>query len=335
MSSISQQYSRKLKVLHLPSIGLRITKALKKRLEPIWFKRGQPAVKKKIKNMSSHSRQNIHRTAYVRIAAFMSALIIITMSGCYSDTEQTTVSTTSAAVVTSETTLPAPSPTPEPTPTPAPEPPSDDYPVVALTFDDGPSLRDTGALLDLLKQEEVAATFFVLGSQIELGRDDLVKRAWEEGHEIGNHTYSHNILSGLGADAVTEELSTTNEIIKAITGQAPAIMRPPTGAYDSDVEQISNDLGLAIVNWDWKSCPEDWNHHDNPEHIANYVIENAANGNIILLHDTNEATMASMPDMIAGLKARGFRFMTVSELLAWQGEGHPEAGSVYFSYTAE
>jgi peptidoglycan/xylan/chitin deacetylase (PgdA/CDA1 family) len=266
----------------------------------------------------------------------LTVFIIYTAAGCGAVTDQTAETTTVAITAApSETTAPAPSPTPEPTPTPAPQPPSADSPAVALTFDDGPSLRDTGALLDLLKQEKVPATFFVLGSQIELGREDLVRRAWEEGHEIGNHTFSHTILSGLGIDAVTEELSRTNDIIESITGRAPNIMRPPTGSYDSDVEKACGSLGLAIVNWDWKSCPEDWNYHDDPEHIANHVIANAANGNIILLHDTNEATMAAMPEMIAGLKARGFRFMTVSELLAWQGENHPVPGSVYFSYSVE
>lgn len=266
------------------------------------------------------------------------AMLMAALGGCMGLAE-TGPSQTDAAetttIPTQTTTATTAAPTPEPTTEPAPAPPSAEAPVVALTFDDGPSLRDTGPLLDLLAAEEVTATFFVLGNQIDLGREDIVLRAWQEGHEIANHTYSHQILSGLSAEAIRDELESTNSMIESIIGSRPTIMRPPTGAYDQNVEDITREMGLAIVNWDWISCPEDWNHHDNPEYIANHVVENAMNGHIVLLHDTNEATMASMPDMIAGLKARGFRFMTVSELLAWQGDGHPQPGEVYFSYAAE
>lgn len=271
----------------------------------------------------------------------MTALLAATLvlSGClFSAEAETAVTTTSEAVVETsavetekpiETTL-APTPTPEPEPTDLP--PSEDAPVVALTFDDGPSLRDTGKLLDLLAAEEVKATFFVLGGQIEMGREDLVKRAYDEGHEIGNHTYSHQILTTLDAAQVKQELSDTSTLIENIIGSQPTVMRPPTGAWSDEIAAVSKELGMAVVNWNWQSCPEDWNHHDDPKHISDHVIKNAQNGHIVLLHDVNEATMASMPDMIAGLKARGFRFMTVSQMLAHLGEEHPRAGGVYHTY---
>lgn len=277
----------------------------------------------------------------INIVVMMIIALIISISvsiaGCgdtsaetsYQPDETTNQVTTAAPT---STTTPTPLPTPEPTPDPALLEPSEDAPVIALTFDDGPSLRDTGKLLDLLKTEEVSATFFVLGGQVEIGREELVKRAYQEGHEIGNHTYSHQILTGLSQSEVRDELKKTSDIIKNIIGEDPTVMRPPTGAWSDEIAAISGELNMSVINWNWQSCPEDWNHHDDPEHIANHVIETAQNGHIVLLHDTNEATVAAMPAMIAGLKERGFRFMTVSQILSHLGEGHPQAGSVYHTY---
>lgn len=260
----------------------------------------------------------------------------MTLSGCLIGQTPVSSSQPSQTTPSTEPSRPAETsavPTPEPTPEPTVLAPSQDAPVIALTFDDGPSLRDTGGLLDLLAAEEVAATFFVLGNQVESGRQALVKRAYDEGHEIGNHSYSHPILTKLELDEVRNELDKSSSIIEAITGARPTIMRPPTGAWNDDIAAICADMGMAIVNWSWQSCPEDWNHHDNPEHIAEHVINTAQNGHIILLHDTNQATIAAMPQMIAGLKERGFRFMTVSQMLRFMGDGQPEAGKVYSALT--
>lgn len=271
--------------------------------------------------------------AVILISSLAGALFLTSCFGSAAteDTVPSTTETTTEAT-TSQTEPVETTAAPTPTPDPASIPPSDDAPVVALTFDDGPSLRDTGKLLDLLAAEEVAATFFVLGGQIEMGREDLVKRAFDEGHEIGNHTYSHQILTTIDTAQVRQELADTSSLIESITGSQPTVMRPPTGAWSDEIAAVSEELGMAVVNWNWQSCPEDWNHHDDPAYISDHVIETAQNGHIVLLHDVNEATMASMPDMIAGLKARGFRFMTVSQMLAHLGEGHPRAGGVYHTY---
>lgn len=214
-------------------------------------------------------------------------------------------------------------------------PPSAENPVIALTFDDGPSLRDTGKLLDLLKAEDVKATFFVLGNQIVAGRESLLKRTFDEGHEIGNHAFSHKTLKKLSAGEVSKEFSQTNDLIKKITGQQPVVARPPTGAYDDTTISVSKELGMTLVNWSYQSCPEDWNHRGEPDYIADFVIEKARNGHIVLLHDTNSTTVEAMPKMIKGLKEKGFRFMTVSELLAYGGEGEPSKDKVYFQYSAK
>lgn len=244
---------------------------------------------------------------------------------------------TAAAGMTTGTTTASPSTSAPASATtlPAGEVPSAAHPVIALTFDDGPSLRDTGKLLDLLKAEQVPATFFVLGSQIDAGRQGLVQRAFNEGHEIGNHTYSHLTLRKVSADKVRDELTKTSNLIAQLTGRKPTIARPPTGAYDDTTVAVCKELGLALVNWSYQSCPEDWNHRGEPQYIADFVVSKAANGHIVLLHDVNASTMEAMPAMIKGLKARGFRFMTVSQMLAYAGAGEPAPGKVYFQYSVK
>lgn len=254
---------------------------------------------------------------------------VMLLAGSLLTTSCSTPQSTSTAAATSTTTTTAATTAAIPTPTPELGPPSEDHPAVALTFDDGPSLLDTGTLLDLLAAENVKVTFFVLGGQIDAGRKDLLKREFAEGHEIGNHTYEHLTLKKADAKAVRDELSKASDLIEQVIGQKPTLMRPPTGAFDDTTKAVCLELGLSIVNWSWQSCPEDWNHRGEPDLIANYVIENAANGHIILLHDTNSTTVEAMPKIIKGLKERGFRFMTVSELLAYQGDGAPAPGEFY------
>lgn len=249
----------------------------------------------------------------------------------------TTTKSTAAATTTraTPTTVATTVPTTTATTVAAELPPSSENPVIALTFDDGPSLRDTGTLLDLLKAEDIKATFFVLGNQIAAGRESFVKRAFAEGHEIGNHTYSHKTVKKLSAGEVRKEFSQANDLIEGITGVKPVIARPPTGAYDDTTIAVSKELGMTLVNWSYQSCPEDWNHRGEPDYIADFVIEKARNGHIVLLHDTNSTTVEAMPKMIKGLKEKGFRFMTVSELLAYGGESEPSKDKVYFQYSAK
>lgn len=227
------------------------------------------------------------------------------------------------------TVSPTPTPVPTPEPTPTPEPPSDEYPVIALTFDDGPSNEYTANLLDMLAAEGVKATFFVGNNQIRYGAADLLTRAASEGHEIGNHTYYHRNLHRESAERIREDLTKMNEVIFQLTGQTPTLMRPPGGDYDQQVKTICAELGLSIIGWSWQSSPQDYRHKGDAGYIAQHVVEHAGNGHIVLLHDSYAASVAAVPAMIQGLKARGFRFMTVSELLASTGKGDPVAGQVY------
>lgn len=280
-----------------------------------------------------------HRTALVLTSLVLSCLMLASCSFRAADAKQPTAtageSITEAA--TQSTTIPTSTSASVSASKSAPTtavfegPPSAEHPVIALTFDDGPSIRDTGKLLDLLATEDVKATFFVLGEQMASGqqRRDLVKRAADEGHEIANHGYSHLTLKNAGEQATRNELGKTSDLIEQVTGRKPTIMRPPKNAYDDTTKAVCLDLGLSIVSWSWQSCPEDWNHRGEPDYIAQFVIDKAANGHIILLHDTNSTTIEAMPAMIKGLKEQGFRFLTVSELLSYAGEGEPKPGQVY------
>jgi peptidoglycan/xylan/chitin deacetylase (PgdA/CDA1 family) len=271
------------------------------------------------------------------IALIIVLVALLSLTGCLLQpvTSQTVPSATlakpaqtAAPAQTKPTTVLETTAAPEPTIYSGP--PSEEHPVIALTFDDGPSTDLTGPLLDILLEKRVKATFFVLGNRLQSSkaRGDLLRREVAEGHEIGNHTYSHQILKKTDSATTRDELVQTTDLIQSLAGVTPTIMRPPTGGYSATTEEVTRELGLTIVNWSWQSCPEDWNHKDDPDLIANFVIENAANGHIILLHDTNSATLAAVPRIIDGLTEKGFRFMTVSELLAYSSEGPPGPGDV-------
>ena len=208
-------------------------------------------------------------------------------------------------------------------------PPSAENPVIALTFDDGPS-PFTSTLLDTLREKDVRVTFFLLGIQVENHGDELVKRIVSEGHELGNHSYDHPILTKLTPDEVRSQLTRTIDLEMRAAGVGPTVFRPPTGAADETVLSIARDLNMYTVNWAWQSCPEDWiDANKNPEYLSNFVVENAGNGHVVLLHDIHEATVQSIPAMIDGLKEKGYRFATVSELMAFNKDGY-ELGVRYY-----
>jgi|GEM_PF-590189 len=208
-------------------------------------------------------------------------------------------------------------------------PPSAEHPVIALTFDDGPSPTYTAQLLDTLEAKGVHATFFVLGQMVLDADPALLQRMAADGNEIGNHSYDHSIYTDLTEDQIRAELTKTNDAIFAACGVTPTVMRPPTGGSNDTVLALSKEYNMAVVNWSYESCPEDWlKDHQTAEFISNYVVENAANGHIVLLHDIRQCTVDSIAAMIDGLSAKGYRFATVSELLATLPEGK-QTGVLY------
>lgn len=189
-----------------------------------------------------------------------------------------------------------------------------DKPMVALTFDDGPHDTHTLAIVDILYQHGSAATFYVIGSMIS-GREDILIRAHELGNEIANHTWSHPRLSETSVQNIRTQLGRTNNAIYDTIGIRPNQMRPPFGAFNNNVNIVSRDLGLSVLMW--SIDPLDWL-HQNPQRTFNHVMEEVRDGDIVVLHDTHEATVRAMELLIPALIERGFQIVTVSELFYYR-----------------
>lgn len=184
-----------------------------------------------------------------------------------------------------------------------------DEQVVALTFDDGPSRENTPRILEVLDREDVRATFFVLGDRAKK-MPDLVAAIDEGGHDVGNHTWSHGSLRSMWASQIRDELRRTNDAVFDAIGRRPALFRPPFGRYAPSALPIVGELGMHVVLWSVDG--EDW--ESETETTATRVVRDASAGDIILLHDRTATTAAALPSIIRGLRARGFRLVTVSEL---------------------
>ena len=181
-------------------------------------------------------------------------------------------------------------------------------PEIALTFDDGPHPVYTKKLLDGLRKRGVKATFFLIGENIE-GNEELVKQMAEDGHLIGNHTYSHIQLTSGNRETFREELVKTNAILENITGEKVSFVRPPYGSWDKSFEKELNMFPVL-----WNIDPLDWCSH-NAECIAAKVVENAGDGDIILMHDYYDTSVTAALEVVDVLQKRGFQFVTVEEIL--------------------
>lgn len=179
---------------------------------------------------------------------------------------------------------------------------------IALTFDDGPHPYYTEQLLDGLKERDVKATFFVLGKHAEQ-YPELVERMNDEGHLIGNHTYSHMQLSQQNSEAFKEELIKTNELLEGLTGQEVQYVRPPYGTWDKKFEK---ELNMFPVLWNIDTL--DWS-SKNVAGIVQKVRSKAKDNGIILMHDEYMTTVTAALQIVDELKEEGYEFVTVEELL--------------------
>lgn len=179
---------------------------------------------------------------------------------------------------------------------------------IAITFDDGPTRSCTDQLLDGLKERGVHATFFVTGKNAEI-YPDLIKRMSEEGHLVGNHTYSHIQLKKSNREEFKQELIKTNEIISSITGQEVMFVRPPYGTWDKAFE---GELNMFPVLWNID--PLDWC-TDNVDCITRKVVSRAQDNAIILMHDNYDSTVTAAFRIIDELEKQGYEFVTVEEIL--------------------
>lgn len=185
--------------------------------------------------------------------------------------------------------------------------------VIAITFDDGPHPENTSRLLDMLKQRKIKATFYVVGNMVKYS-PQLLQRMIAEGHEIGNHTVTHNTLSRMSDDALLKELRAAHDQIVAACGVAPVTMRPPGGAIKKDQKSLMlRELGYPTILW--SVDPEDWK-RPGPAVVTSRLVNGASPGGILLVHDLHKPTVDAMPATFDQLLAMGYEFVTVSELLA-------------------
>ena len=187
--------------------------------------------------------------------------------------------------------------------------------VIALTFDDGPHPRYTDMILDILKEYGIKATFFVVGENVELYGEQL-RHIAADGHEIGNHTYTHCNLKKINRAALMAELTETAHKIRSVTGIMPKIFRPPEGCCNKTVVDCANEMGYATVLW--TVDPRDWASPAVSE-VAENIEKNVKCGSIILCHDYNSNKNCPTPQalriVIPKLLSDGYSFVTVSELL--------------------
>jgi peptidoglycan/xylan/chitin deacetylase (PgdA/CDA1 family) len=193
-----------------------------------------------------------------------------------------------------------------------------DGPYIAMTFDDGPHATNTPKLLEMAAKRHIKLTFFVLGECVEQN-PAVLQREVAEGHEIGNHSWSHPNLAKLSDEAVRNQLQRTEDIIVKTAGVKPKLMRPPYGELTKRQRiWVNHDFGYKVILWDVD--PLDWK-RPGPSVVARRIIAGTRPGSIILSHDIHPPTIEAMPQVFDALLAQGFKFVTVSELLAMNKGG--------------
>lgn len=197
-----------------------------------------------------------------------------------------------------------------------------DGPFIAMTFDDGPHGSQTPRLLKMLKERSIHATFFVVG-QCVAQNPEIAKQIVAEGHEIANHSWNHPLLSKMPEGSVREQLQKTHDVVKQTTGVTMSLMRPPFGGFTANQKVWSfGTWGYKCIMWDVDS--NDWQHRS-PAKTESTIIANTRSGSIVLCHDIHKTTVDAMESTLDGLIKKGFKFVTVSELLAMHKEGAVKA----------
>jgi len=207
-----------------------------------------------------------------------------------------------------------------------------DGPYIAMTFDDGPSAVLTPRLLDILKQRNIKVTFFVLG-QLVKEHPEIVQRAVAEGHEIANHSWDHKALNKLPEGGLKHELTDTSEEITRATGKPVTLMRPPYGATNPRLSRaIEKEYGMKVILW--SVDPFDWK-RPGPQVVSQRILSGTKPGAIILSHDIHPGTIEAMPATLDALQAKGYKFVTVTELLAMESKNPAPAPASSPAHTAQ
>jgi peptidoglycan-N-acetylglucosamine deacetylase len=199
---------------------------------------------------------------------------------------------------------------------------------IALTYDDGPHATLTPKLLDILKARNVKATFYVIGRNVDQ-YPGIVKRAVEEGHEIGNHTYTHPALSSLSDAAVQKEISLCNQSVEKVIGTLPTTMRPPYGATNDRVKKLLMS-GYRLPSILWSVDPLDWK-RPGASVVSSRLIAGTSPGGILLAHDIHPGTIEATPSVVDKLLASGYQFTTVSQLISMGSQSGSASNSPIYS----
>lgn len=198
-----------------------------------------------------------------------------------------------------------------------------DEPVVAFTFDDGPGPRWTPMVLDALEEWGVPATFFMVGRNLAT-HADLVRGRLDR-HEVGNHTWSHADLATLDRGRVNDEITRAHGTIQRLIGRSPTLLRPPYGHLGGSTILAADSLNYEIVLWSHQMREKAF--RDDPRAQVRDIVDNVVPGSIVLAHDVGASrrlvALRGLGEMFAGLKARGFRFVTVSELMTLAAPTRP------------
>lgn len=187
-----------------------------------------------------------------------------------------------------------------------------DEKAVALTFDAAWGADKTLSILETLEQKDARATFFTVSFWAEKYADTLKTLAASDRIEIGTHSATHPYMSKLSASKMELELTTSKELIEGITGRKVELFRPPYGDYSDTLLTVAKDNGLYTIQWDVDSL--DWKDLSK-EQITSRIVGNCRNGSIVLMHNDGKHTLEALPYVIDGLRAKGFTFKTVGELI--------------------
>ena len=194
--------------------------------------------------------------------------------------------------------------------------------MIALTFDDGPN-HNTSRVLDILEKYNVKGTFFILGCNVD-GNEKIIERMHSLGMELGNHMYSHKLLTRLEDEVIIGELKKVDDLVFDIIGEYPTLIRPSYGTFNKRIKGL---MDRSIIIWNVDTL--DWKYH-NSERIAQRVLKDVDDGDIILMHDIYRATANSLEIVIPKLLEDGYQLVTVSELLYYKGV-EMKKGEVYSS----
>lgn len=188
--------------------------------------------------------------------------------------------------------------------------------LVALTFDDGPHKKYTQEILDILQKYNAKATFFVMGGNAKL-YPDLIKKEYAAGHEVANHSFTHPNIAHMSDTAIQKELMKCSDTINKIIHVYPIVFRPPFGATSKHANEVINNMGFKVITWSYMINDYDVSKMTS-DIISSSVIKNTRPGAIIVMHDGNgnrEKTVTALAIILKNLSDKGYKFVTVAELL--------------------